>query len=112
MPCDYTPRPEQTLQERMSEVDRAVARLRESLATGRVQVRIGPTGAIAFQGWDPKDRAGLSDACTYRVMTVQGSWELRQAVARAELTQGRKVNAQAIAAGVHSHDGGKSWGRD
>lgn len=40
---------------------------------------------------------------------ASNSWELRQAVARAEAQQGRKVNAHAVASGLHSHDGGKNW---
>ena len=110
MACDTSLRQGQTLTERISEVKEALARLNQALTAGTVRVAIGPTGAVVFQGaWDK--RAGVSDACAFRVLTVENSWALRQAVARAEVTSGRKVNTQAIAAGHHSHDGGRTWGR-
>jgi hypothetical protein len=99
--------PGQTLEERMTEVDEALARLERYLKTGSVRVNVGPQGAISFAGW--KDRSGVTDACAYRTLASGNSWALRQAVARAEATSGRKVNERAIAAGHHSHDGGKSW---
>jgi hypothetical protein len=107
MACDTVRRPEQTLAERIAEVDRALKRLAQQIASGRVQVNIGPTGAVAFAGWN--DRDGLTDACAYRSLAIQGNWELRQAVARAEAMTGRKVNPNAVAEGHHSHDGGNTW---
>lgn len=109
MACDTVLKPGQTLALRMAEVKRALDRLKRYLSTGSVKVQIGPNGAITFAGFS--DRDGLSDACIYRSLTAENSWELRQAVARAEAQSGRKVNARAIAAGFHSHDGGKSWDR-
>ena len=109
MACETMTSQGQTLTERVEEVKLALARLNQALTAGDVRVAIGPTGAVAFQGaWN---RAGVSDACAFRVLTVENSWALRQAVARAEVTSGRKVNRQAIAAGHHSHDGGRTWGR-
>jgi hypothetical protein len=85
----------------------ALKRLEKALALGTVRVVIGTQGAVAFNGWT--DRAGLSDVCAYRRLI--GSAELRRAVARAEVISGRKVDARAVAAGHHSHDGGTTWGQ-
>lgn len=105
MPCDSNPN--LTPVQKADQVS-ALARLERGLALGTVTVKIGASGAIAFAGW--KDNAGLADVCAYRRLTAGNSPALRRAIARAEVTSGRKVNAQAIAAGVHSHDGGRSWG--
>jgi hypothetical protein len=93
----------------MSEVKRTLKRLETYLSAGRVRVGIGPNGAIVFQGW--ADRDDVSDVCAYRTLALENSWALRQAVARAEATSGRKVNPQAVAAGHHSHDQGATWSR-
>jgi hypothetical protein len=108
MPCD-TPRKGQSLTERVNPVQEALKRLERYLSTGSVRVVISDKGAINFTGW--KDRDDVTDVCAYRTLSVQNSWALRQAVARAEAQQRRKVNPQAVAAGWHSHDGGKSWSR-
>ena len=107
MPCDSRLATGQTLAQRMTEVERALKRLETYLATGSVKVQIGPTGSIAFTGWKDNDR--LSDTCAYRALSLTSSWALKQAVAKAEAMSGRKVNARAVAAGHHSHDGGGSW---
>lgn len=107
MPCDTRLREGQTLVDRNAQVKRALARLEAALKGGAVKVNIGSNGAIAFTGW--KDRDDVSDVCAYRTLTAGNSWELRQAVAKAEAMQGRKVNPHAVGAGIHSHDGGKTW---
>jgi hypothetical protein len=94
--------------QRDREVKEALARLERYIQSGSVQIKIGPQGAIVFQGW--QDRRKISDACAYRCLTLQNSWELKKAVVRAEALYGKKVNQRAIAAGVHSHDGGQTWG--
>ncbi len=116
MPCDSTPRrlPDgvkpQTKAERLAETITALARLEAALKAGTVVVKVGPTGGIAFAGtWD---RKGISDACAYRALAQKGSSELRMALAKAEAQAGRSVDKQAVAAGIHSHDGGKTWGKD
>lgn len=86
----------------------ALQRLNAALAAGTVAVRIGAQGGLAFTGW--QDRAGLSDLCAYRRLTASNSQALRRALARAEVTAGRKLDPQALSRGVHSHDGGKTWG--
>jgi len=111
MPCDTIRlAPTQTLQQRVDQVEQALNRLKRYLLTGSVRVQIAPNGAVAFAAW--KDRDSISDVCAYRSLAASNSWELRQAVAKAESQQGRKVNPHAVTAGHHSHDGGKTWGKD
>jgi hypothetical protein len=110
MPCDTRLRNNQSLEDRNREIKKALAKLEADLRAKRIQVMIANNGGITFQGW--KDRADISDACAYRVLTAEGSWELRQAVARAEAMSGKKVNVNAVGQGLHSHDGGKTWGTD
>jgi hypothetical protein len=110
MPCDSRLRQGQSLAERNAEIKKALAKLEAELAAKKIQVAIANNGGIMFQGW--KDRAGISDACAYRVLTAEGSWALRQAVAKAEAMTGKKLNVNAVAGGLHSHDGGKTWGTD
>lgn len=90
------------------EKQKALRRLEAGLATGNAIAVISAQGAIAFRGWH--DNAGVSDVCAYRALLASNSPGLRRAIARAEAMSGRKVNARAIAAGVHSHDGGATWG--
>ena len=68
-------------------------------------------GAIAFVGpeWEGV-RSGVTDACAYRRIMATGSALARQEILRAEQLAGRTVNRQVVAAGVHSHDGGATWG--
>lgn len=108
MACETIRYEGQTIEERKDQRDEALERLERYLKTGSVRVIIGPRGEVAMQGW--KDRDDVSDVCAYRILASRNSWALRQAVARAEATQGRKVNPRAIAAGRHSHDGGKTFG--
>jgi hypothetical protein len=109
MACETMRSPGQTLQERMTQVERALKRLEQYLSTGSARVMIAPNGAVAFANW--QDRDNVSDVCAYRALAAGNSWALRQAVAKAEAQSGRKVNARAVAAGFHSHDNGHSWGK-
>ena len=112
MPCDTVrTMPQQTFAERQEEVRRALNGLRKDLVSGRARIAIAANGAVAFAGWGNEDRRGITDACAYRTLAVEGAWAFRQAVARAEAQHGRKVNDRAVAAGFHSHDGGTTWGR-
>lgn len=108
MPCASRLQKGQTLEQRMSQVDQAMKRLERYLQTGSVRVQIAPNGAIAFAGWG--DRDDISDVCAYRSLAATNSWALRQAVARAEAQQGRKMNPHAVAAGWHTHDG-QNWSK-
>ena len=110
MPCDTRRRPGQSLDQRKAEVRTSVSRLATLLATAAVKPVISKaTGAIAFSGWSEADRANITDACAYRLLMATGSATAKAAIARAEALAGRTVNRQALAQGVHSHDGGHSW---
>lgn len=111
MPCDTILRQGVTLEQRVKAIDLALKRLEQYLQTGKATIAIAPNGAIAFKGWQGTERDDVTDVCAYRTLASQNSWALRQAVARAEAMQGRKVNERAIAAGVHSHDGGTTWNK-
>ncbi len=109
MPCDTNLKPNETLEQRGVKVKKALTRLEAALTLGQAKVRIAPNGAVAFEGWKSEDRDDVTDVCAYRTLSSQNSWALRQAVAKAEQQQGRKVNPHAVAAGHHSHDGGNTW---
>jgi len=109
MPCDTRLKPRQTIQERAAEVRRAVSGLDALLTKRRVTAKVGPQGSITFVGWDEKDRDAVTDACAYRRIMATGSALAKAEIARAEQLAGRAVNKQALAHGVHSHDGGKTW---
>lgn len=109
MPCNTILREGVTLEQRVKAIDVALKRLEQYLTTGKATITIGPTGSIAFKGWQGADRDDVSDVCAYRTLSSQNSWALRQAVAKAEAMQGRKVNPKAVIGGHHSHDGGKTW---
>lgn len=114
MPCDtYRSYERQTLQERNAEVEVALKQLEKSLLDNRARVVIDrATGAVAITGWKAEERRGVADVCAIRSLQVSGSWALRQALAKAEAQAGRKVNMQTVAAGVHSHDNGRTWSKD
>lgn len=107
MPCDTVRNVEPVVRKKQIEV--ALERLEKALAMGKVTVKVGANGAIVFNGWGKDDRNFVTDVCAFRKLTAKGSWELRRAVAKAEAIAGRKVNVAAVGAGIHSHDGGKTW---
>jgi hypothetical protein len=99
MPC-YT-------QIKPKTVESALKRLEAALQAGSVKVVISAAGAFAFAGWTDND--GVSDLCAYRKLIAANSPALRRAVMRAQVGSGRTIDAKAIQAGVHSHDGGVTW---
>ena len=109
MVCDTKFRPKQTQQQRIAEISEVVSRLSQALASGRIKAKVGQQGAIAFEGWNPEERNGVSDACAYRRIMLTGSALAKAAIARAEQIAGRSVDKQAVASGTHSHDGGATW---
>lgn len=110
MPCDTKLKPRQTVAERKAEVKAATEKLNRKLALGLVKPIVNKqTGAIAFEGFTAEERDGVTDACAYRRLMVTGSSLAKAAIERAEMLAGRTVNKQALAQGVHSHDGGKTW---
>lgn len=109
MVCDTRLKPRQTLSQRADEVRAATTKLSDSLAAGRVKVTIDKaTGAINFD-WDANERDGITDNCAYRRIMATGSASAKLAIAKAEQMAGRTVNKQAVASGLHSHDGGRSF---
>lgn len=109
MVCETKLKPRQTVQQRVEEVRRAITKFNEGLASGRIKVKVGPQGAIAFDGISNEDRDGVTDACAYRRLMVSGSALAKAAIARAEQLAGRPVDRKVLAHGVHSHDAGKTW---
>ena len=109
MTCDTRTLPGQTLTQRKEEVLAATARLNSLLISGAVKPKIGPQGAIIFEGWTEADRGRVSDACAYRRIMAIGQSLAKAKIAAAEALAGRTVNKQAIGQGVHSHDGGRTW---
>lgn len=109
MPCDTRLKAKQTISERAQEVREAVTRLATAIAAGRVKVKIGPQGAIAFEGWDTNSRDGITDNCAYRRIMATGSAMAKMQIARAEQLAGRTVDKQVIGQGLHSHDDGATW---
>jgi hypothetical protein len=101
MSCDQTPQKGQTLTERKTEVRAAIASLSAALVAGRAKAIIGPTGGIAFAGWDERSR--VTDACAYRMILATGSALAKAAIAKAEQLAGRTVSRQAVAQGHHAH---------
>lgn len=113
MPCDSRPfRQYQTLTERKEQVKEAVDTLDALLKKKKVKPRISPNGSIVFDGWVDPEKAGMTDACAYRRIMSSGSSLAKLEIMRAEQLSGRKVNLQTLASGEHSHDGGRTWGRD
>ena len=117
MPCDMVRDPNNPVlvSQRKAEVGAAVSTLDALLKKRKVKPVIGPQGAITFvgEGWDAVRSANrLTDACAYRRIMSTGSALAKAEIARAEALAGRSVDRKVIAAGVHSHDGGASWGKD
>lgn len=109
MPCDTWQKPNQTKSQRVAEVSRVVSKVSDLIAAGRVRVKVGPQGAVAFDGIPDEVRDKVTDACIYRRMLVSGSALARAKIAQAEQVAGRGVSKQALAAGIHSHDGGRTF---
>ena len=109
MPCDTRRLPKQTLSERKKEITETIVNLNKLLVTGAVRAKVGPQGAVAFEGWTEDQRNRVSDACAYRQLMAIGGSLAKAKLAQAEALAGRKVNMQAVGQGVHSHDGGRTW---
>jgi hypothetical protein len=107
MVCETRLRPRQTAAERSSEIRRAIDQLSQGLASGRIRAKVGPQGAIAFDGWNERD--GITDACAYRKIMASGSSAAKLSIAKAEQIAGRTVDRKVLTQGFHSHDGGDTW---
>lgn len=109
MPCDTFVPQDMTPKQRKAQIDEAIDRLNKAIEDGKVSVVVDKaSGSVGFKG-DWGERNGVSDVCAYRKLSLKGSFAFKKALAKAELAAGRKVNEKAVAAGVHSHDGGKTW---
>lgn len=110
MPCDTQRRPNQTFDQRKTEVRDAIARLSARLTTGQAKAIVSrATGSVAFRGWTEGEDARVTDACAYRMIMATGSALAKQAIAQAEALAGRTVDRGALTAGIHSHDGGHTF---
>ena len=106
MPC-FT-NPNLTAPQKQKQRD-ALAKLQKAIGAGSVSIVVAKgTGAFALKGWLDADREGVSDLCAYRAL--MNTPELRRAVMRAQALANTPLDQRAMAAGVHSHDGGKTWG--
>lgn len=104
MPCDSKPfRPEQSLSDRKAEVKRVVDLVASEIVAGRVVAKIGPNGAIAFQGLTEAMRRGVTDSCVARRIMSGTNALAKQQMARAEMLAGRRVDMKALAGGHHGH---------
>jgi len=105
MPCDTRLKAGQTISERKVEIKASVDKLAAALAAGKVKPVIGAKGGIAFPGWAEGQANGVTDACAFRRILSSGSALAKMAIERAEMMAGRKVDRQAVAQGLHTHDG-------
>lgn len=109
MPCDTVRKPQQTLAQRKEEVRRRMRTIDRLIATGKIKVKVGKQGAIAFTNLADTDRDGITDACIYRMVMLSGSAAAKLAILKAEQAAGVSVNKKVVAQGIHSHDGGATW---
>jgi len=109
MVCEIRLKPRQSIQQRAEEVRSAVGKLDALLKKRRVKPKVGPQGAITFDGWKDEDKDGVTDACAYRRIMSTGSSLAKAEIAKAEMLAGRQVDKKIIGQGVHSHDGGETW---
>lgn len=109
MVCWTFQKPKQTAAERKEEIRKTVEKFARGLAAGTVKAVVGKTGGVTFTGIAESERNNVSDSCVYRSIMTTGSALARQQIARAEQMAGRRIDAKAVAGGLHSHDGGKSW---
>jgi hypothetical protein len=110
MPCDTRLKKNQTIQQRAAEVKAVASFADELIRKNKLKVLVDKkTGAIAFDGMTDSEKDGCTDACIYRRIMATGTALAKAAIARAELVAGRGVNKQALAHGVHSHDGGRTF---
>jgi hypothetical protein len=108
--CDSRLKPQQTIQQRAAEIREMVTLLDKRIASGRTKIIVDrKSGAITFTGLTDDERDGVTDACAYRRLMISGSAQTKLAIQRAEMLAGRGVSMQALAHGVHSHDGGTTW---
>lgn len=104
MVCETFRYAKQSVEERRKQVADTVKEVEKGLANGKIKIVVGAQGAVAFQGLEDSQRNRVADACIYRKILSTGS-----ALARMKLAAAGNVNKTAVAQGIHSHDGGKTW---
>jgi len=109
MPCDTRLKAGQTISERKTEVLATVETVRKGLLSGRIKPKVGPQGAVTFDGLTTAERSDVTDACIYRRLKVSASPLVLAEITKAERLAGRSISREAIAQGAHSHDGGITW---
>lgn len=109
MPCDTRLKKGQTISQRATEVRAVTNKVMSGILQSRIKIKVGPTGAVAFEGISEGEKDGVTDACIYRRIMVSGPATVKAAIERAAQMQGRTISRQAITAGHHSHDGGETW---
>jgi hypothetical protein len=109
MPCDTRLKQGQTISERKAEVLSTVETVRKGLVAGTITPKVGPQGAITFDGITAAERNDVTDACIYRRLLVTASPLALAAITKAERLAGRGISREAVAQGAHSHDGGRTW---
>lgn len=102
MPCDTVRQKGQSLSERKAELKKKAEQIAKDLAAGRIRMKVGPQGAVAFVG--QFDRGGMTDACIYRRVMAGNN-----VVAKLKIAAAGPVSKVAIGQGIHSHDGGSTW---
>lgn len=107
MPCDTVRKPNQTLDQRKTEVRGAIASLAALLASGRARAIISRAdGSVAFRGWDDGETARVTDVCAARLIMSGTNTLAKLAIQKAETLAGRTMERKAQ---THSHDGGATW---
>ena len=109
MVCDTRTLPGQTLSQRKDEVKGALRLLGDLIARGKVRPQVAPNGVIFFEGWLDQERGRVSDGCAYRLLMATGGSLVKAKIAAAEAMAGRGVNRQAVAQGLHTRDGGRTY---
>ena len=109
MPCDRKLKPNQTIQQRATEVRNVVELAKRALVSGKAKAFVSKSGAIAFDGLTDSERDGVTDNCLYRRLMASGSALALQQIAKAEALAGRRVDRAVVNSGAHSHDGGKTF---
>jgi hypothetical protein len=106
----------QTLAERARELRKAGEAIDKLLAIGRVKVKVDRrTGGVIFTGIPDDVRSGMNDACVYRAIMKRGSHAAKQQIIKAQRLAGvtdERLKQVVGGQGLHSHDNGRTWGRD
>jgi hypothetical protein len=109
MPCEGVRRRGQSLSQRKAEIKKVTERVSALLASGKVKAKVGPQGAIAFEGIPQEIRDDVRDGCLYRQIITSGSAAAKLKILQAEQLAGRSIDRKIVAQGVHSHDGGHTF---